>query len=251
VDTPNGPCWHRYNGDGYGEHADGSPYDGSGIGRAWPLLTGERGHYEVAAGRDAEALIMLRAMKSMSGRCGLIPEQVWDAAAIPGRNLFPGRPAGSAMPLVWAHAEFIKLTKSLRLGRPVDRPEPVWLRYGGEKPAATRAHWTRNMRIGTIRAGQELRLVFAEPALVHWAIDDWDQPRDTVTVRGMLGLYVADLAVETLEAGQRVVFSIQDLTTGTWVESNRVIEVAVANHTAGDATRCSAADRPLEHISAD
>ncbi len=225
VDTPSGPCWHRYNGDGYGEHADGSPYDGSGIGRAWPLLTGERGHYEIAAGRDEEARAMLRAMKNMSGRGGLIPEQIWDTAAVPAQNLFPGRPAGSAMPLVWAHAEFIKLTKSLRLGRAVDRPEPVWLRYGGNKPRAARAHWTRHMRVGTIHAGQALRLVFAEPAVVHWGIDDWQQPQDTVTVLGMLGLHVADLASEALAAGQRLVFSIQDRATGNWVENDRVIEV--------------------------
>ncbi len=92
VDTPNGPSWHRYNDDGYGEHTDGWPYDGSGTGRAWPLLTGERGHYEIAAGRDDDAMVMLRAMKNMSGRCGLIPEQVRDAAALPAQNLFPGRP---------------------------------------------------------------------------------------------------------------------------------------------------------------
>jgi glucoamylase len=225
VDTPNGSCWHRYNNDGYGEHADGSPYDGSGVGRAWPLLTGERGHYELAAGRDAEALSMLRAMKSMSGRCGLIPEQIWDTAAVPAQNLFPGRPAGSAMPLVWAHAEFIKLAKSLRLGRAVDRPEPVWLRYGGNKPRAARAHWTRHMRVGTIQAGQALRFVFAEPAVVHWGIDDWRQPRDAVTVPGMLGLQVADLASEALEVGQRLLFSIKDLKTGSWIEHDRVIEV--------------------------
>ncbi len=42
VETPRGPCWHRYNHDGYGEHADGSPFDGSGIGRVWPLFVGER-----------------------------------------------------------------------------------------------------------------------------------------------------------------------------------------------------------------
>ncbi|HYQ80545.1 MAG TPA: glycoside hydrolase family 15 protein, partial [Anaeromyxobacteraceae bacterium] len=33
VETPAGPCWHRYNGDGYGEHPDGSPFDGTGVGR--------------------------------------------------------------------------------------------------------------------------------------------------------------------------------------------------------------------------
>jgi glucoamylase len=250
VDTPSGPSWHRYNGDGYGEHADGSPYDGSGIGRAWPLLTGERGHYEVAAGRDDEAAVMLHAMKNMSGRGGLIPEQIWDTAAVPGQNLFPGRPAGSAMPLVWAHAEFIKLTKSLRLGHAVDRPEPVWLRYGGNKPRAARAHWTRHMRVGTIHAGQALRLVFAEPAVVHWGIDDWRQPQDTVTVPGMLGLHVADLASEALAAGQRLVFSILDRTTGSWIESDQVIEV-VSEEVQAERMPASAAGSYIDRDAAD
>ncbi|MDX6751825.1 hypothetical protein SH611_18625 [Geminicoccaceae bacterium 1502E] len=53
VATPSGTAYHRYNGDGYGEHEDGRPFDGSGIGRCWPLLTGERGHLDVLLGRDA------------------------------------------------------------------------------------------------------------------------------------------------------------------------------------------------------
>ena len=52
TDTPNGPVWHRYSGDGYGEHDDGRAFDGTGIGRGWPLLTGERGHFELCAGND-------------------------------------------------------------------------------------------------------------------------------------------------------------------------------------------------------
>ena len=51
VDTPNGPCWRRYNHDGYGQREDGGPFVGYGKGRAWPLLTGERGYYELAAGQ--------------------------------------------------------------------------------------------------------------------------------------------------------------------------------------------------------
>jgi glucoamylase len=250
VDTPSGPSWHRYNGDGYGEQSDGSPYNGSGIGRAWPLLTGEHGHYELAAGRDDEAQTMLSAMKSMSGRGGLIPEQIWATAPVPEQNLFPGRPAGSAMPLVWAHAEFIKLTKSLHLGHAVDRPEPVWLRYGGVKPRAVRAHWTRHMRVATIRAGQALRLVFAEPAVVHWGIDDWQQPRDTVTASGMLGLQVADLASEALAAGQRLVFSVQDQTTGSWIEHDRVIEF-VSEKAQAQGMPASAAGSYIDRAAAD
>ena len=193
---------------------------------------------------------MLRAMKNMSGMCGLIPEQVWDAEAVPAQHLFPGRPAGSAMPLVWAHAEFIKLAKSLHLGGPVDRPEPVWLRCGGDNPRAARAHWTRNMRVGTIRAGQALRLVFAKPVLVvHWGIDDWQQPQDSVTARSMLGLQVIDLGCQALEAGQRIVFSIQDLTTGSWVEHDRVIQV-IPDHPKDYGTPASA-DRHIDLVSAD
>ncbi len=80
-----------------------------------------------------------------------------------------------------------------------------------------------------MRAGQALRLVFAKSALVHWGIDDWQQPQDTVTVGGMLGLQVADLGSEALEAGQRIVFSIQDLTTARWIENDRAVEVVAAD----------------------
>ncbi|EGQ60975.1 glycosyl hydrolase, family 15, partial [Acidithiobacillus sp. GGI-221] len=127
TDTPCGPVWHRYNGDGYGEHADGSPFDGTGIGRGWPLLVGERGHYALAAGEDAVPYI--NAMAAMTGNSGLLPEQIWESDAIPEKGLFPGHPSGSAMPLVWAHGEFIKLCHSAAQGRPVDRPAQTWKRY--------------------------------------------------------------------------------------------------------------------------
>lgn len=57
ADLSGGPCWHRYNHDGYGQRADGGPYDGWGTGRVWPLLTGERGHYELAAGHVVKPFI--------------------------------------------------------------------------------------------------------------------------------------------------------------------------------------------------
>ena len=114
VDTPRGPVWHRYQGDGYGEHADGGPFDGTGVGRAWPLLTGERAHYELAAGRRDVAKQLAHALEALAGESGLLPEQVWDSADIPDRGLFIGHPSGSAMPLVWAHAEYVKLCRSLQ-----------------------------------------------------------------------------------------------------------------------------------------
>jgi glucoamylase len=130
VETPWGPVWHRYNHDGYGEKSDGSPFDGNyGHGRAWPLLSGERGHYELAAGRRDEVVRLLRAMENLAGSSGLIPEQVWDTDDIPEHDLYFGRPTGSAMPLAWAHAEYLKLRRSLRDGRLFDLPPQTVQRY--------------------------------------------------------------------------------------------------------------------------
>ena len=79
VDTPLGPCWHRYNHDGYGERADGGPFISYGIGRAWPLLTGERGHYELAAGHDVS--LYMKTLERFASATGLLSEQVWDEPA--------------------------------------------------------------------------------------------------------------------------------------------------------------------------
>jgi glucoamylase len=129
VDLPYGPGWRRYNGDGYGEHDDGGPYDGTGVGRVWPLLAGERAHYELAAGRRAEAERLLSAMETGASPGKLLPEQVWDGPPIPERELESGQPSGSAMPLVWAHAEHIKLLRSLADAAVFDLPPQPVRRY--------------------------------------------------------------------------------------------------------------------------
>ena len=134
ADLPQGPCWRRYTLDTYGEHDDGSPFGQWGVGHPWPLLTGERGHYELAAGRDPSPYI--RAMEAFASRGGLLPEQVWDRPDIPARGLHLGRPTGSARPLVWAHAEYVKLLRPARDGRVFDCIPAVAERYlegGGRK----------------------------------------------------------------------------------------------------------------------
>jgi glucoamylase len=215
VATPSGPCWRRYSGDGYGEHADGSPFDGTGQGRPWPLLTGERGHYELAAGRDA--LPYLQAMLAMAGPGGLIPEQIWDADALPARRLFPGRPSGSAMPLVWAHAEFVKLAASLSLGRPFDQPRAVRTRYVSQKRVPRVAFWTQRATIRGLRAGQVLRVCLERPAVVHWGVDGWQQVSDTATRPTGLGLHAADLDCQALLGDQRIDMTWHWQDSGQWL----------------------------------
>ncbi len=214
VDTPSGPSWHRYTGDGYGEHQDGSAFNGMGRGRAWPLLTGERGHYELAAGNDP--LAWLDAMAAMSSAGGMIPEQVWDTAAIPEKNLYPGRPTWSAMPLVWAHAEYVKLLISRQLGHACDRPHATWQRYQGERPAIQHAIWLPQAPVQEIKAGQTLLVGLFEPGIIHWGLDGWQTIQDTATQDTGLGIYIAELATDKLHAGQCVNFTFRQMNTEIW-----------------------------------
>jgi glucoamylase len=202
VDTPCGPCWHRYNEDGYGEHDDGSPFDGTGRGRAWPLLTGERGHYELCCGRDPQPYLV--AMTRMASPGGMLPEQVWDAAPIPARALAPGRPTGAAMPLVWAHAEYLKLVASRNLGRPFDRPEAVWQRYRGERPPLTRLIWTVQAPVVELPEGCALTIALYEAGAVRYGFDGWQEVRDHGTVVNTLGLHVVDIDTAALRAGRTI-----------------------------------------------
>lgn len=213
TETPQGPVWHRYNGDGYGEHADGAPFDGTGVGRGWPLLTGERGHVALLAGEDARPY--LKSMTQMTGWGGMLPEQVWDAAAIPERELYPGKPSGSAMPLVWAHAEFIKLALSVAQGTPVDRPARTWSRYGGKRPKIDYVLWQHQKRPCQVPAGFGLRLLLREAARVHWGRNDWHEPTDIESEDWGLG-HLVRLPTDGLGVGETVQFTFFWLARGAW-----------------------------------
>ncbi len=223
VDTPSGPSWHRYNGDGYGEHEDGTAYDGTGLGRAWPLLTGERGHYEIAAGRDP--LPLITAMVRMASAGGMLPEQVWDAAPIPARGLEPGRPTGGAMPLAWTHAEYIKLLLSRALGRPFDRPESVWQRYRGERPAVRRVMWCEHAAAESLPQGAALTLALLEPGTFRWGHDGWQGVREQQTSAHPLGLHLVEIDTTGLAAGQRVDVTFRHAASETWVGRDFRIDV--------------------------
>lgn len=212
VDTPNGPSWHRYHDDGYGEHDDGSAYDGVGRGRAWPLLTGERAHYEICRGNDP--LPLMEAMARMASPGGMLPEQIWDAPSIPSRGLQFGEATGSAMPLAWTHAEFVKLVASRALRRPFDRPEAVWRRYRGERVKSLRAIWAKHAPISNFRAGCSLIIALDAHANVHYGFDGWHEVVDAPTTPNPLGLHVLHVDTSRLEAGRSIDFTYWYLPSG-------------------------------------
>ncbi|HYE14092.1 MAG TPA: glucan 1,4-alpha-glucosidase, partial [Pyrinomonadaceae bacterium] len=143
VETPNGASFYRYNHDGYGEMDDGRPWnwDGkyTGKGRLWALLAGERGQYELARGQRGDAARRLDAMLGFANAGLMIPEQVWDKTESPRPDLKFGEGTGSATPLAWSMAQFIRLAANLQEGRNLDTPDIVEARYV-KRPIPARAN---------------------------------------------------------------------------------------------------------------
>lgn len=224
TDTLHGPAWHRYNFDGYGEHEDGAPFNGWGVGRLWPLLTGERAHYELAAGRDTG--VFVKAMESFGRHGALLSEQIWDSADIPERDLHFAAPTGSARPLVWAHAEYVKLLRSRRDGRVFDLLEPVYQRYARGETKSDLRIWSFAHQIKNAPSDLRLRLQTDAPCRVHCSSDDWKTTQDIESTPLGLGLHGVTFDARVLAANSTLRFTFFWPDANRWEGENFAIQIA-------------------------
>ncbi len=151
TNTASGPGWHRYNGDGYGDGAsDGHPWapTGQGTGHLWPLLTEERGEYDLASGDATTALTLLDTMRRFGSGVGLIPEQDWelpDLAASPfgsdptvaSIGFQNGHAAGSAAPLTWSAGVYVRLLRDIIQNKLLEQPADTFNRYVAHQQGQT------------------------------------------------------------------------------------------------------------------
>jgi glucoamylase len=225
TDFPAGPCWRRYTHDGYGQRDDGGPFLGWGRGRPWPLLTGERGHYELAAGRDPKPYI--QAMERFANSTQLLPEQIWDQPDLRRRLLKFGGQTGSATPLMWAHAEYIKLLRSTRDGRVYDMVEEVRERYmkPGRKPSRLRV-WKSDRHVLSVSAGERLRIQATQPFTLHWSNDEWQHVNDIGSTSTPIGFEYVDIDVGA-SAKAPIRFTFRWRETGAWEGRDYAVAIAL------------------------
>ena len=230
-ELPQGAGWIRYNWDGYGQTEAGGAYHGTGKGRVWPLLTGERAHYELAAGRPIDHLIHTYEGFATAGL--MMPEQVWDEADRPERCLIQGRPAGSACPLVWAHAEYLKLLRSALDGQVYDRIEPVYQRYGcrlrehdhalGQTHAKRLEFFSLRRPIQRIPPGTTLRVLDDREFELIWTDDQW-KSRHVSTGRNMSELgFVVDIVPS--EGCDPIELTFYWPESNTWLGRNHTVRI--------------------------
>jgi glucoamylase len=148
-------------------------------------------------------------MESFASDGGLLPEQIWDAPDIPDLELYLGRPSGSAMPLVWAHAEHVKLLRSLRDGAVFDTPPQTVQRYLVEKTASPLVVWRFNHKLRGRPRGRVLRVETLGPATVRWSADGWRTVTDAEACDTGFGVWVADLPTADLPAGATVLLTFR------------------------------------------
>src|SRR5215472_11651894 len=205
-DLPQGPGWRRYNHDGYGQKDDGSAFDGTGVGRCWPILTGERGHYELAAGRDPKLFIV--AIENFANAGGMITEQLWDADDLPHARMKRGCPTGAAMPLCWSHAEYVSLVRSRHDGVCFHHVEPAHQRYVMNPTPNRFEIWTLRHPIRRLSRGKILRIILAEEVSITWSADNWMHTKELDTThQNELNLWFADFPTNDWPVGSVPTFT--------------------------------------------
>jgi glucoamylase len=184
------------------------------------LLLGERAHYELAAGRDISPLIATYEKFASEG--GMLPEQIWDKPAV--KELKLGDPAGSAMPLVWAHAEYLKLLRSSFDGQVFDRIPPVERRYARGHAKSKIEIFKLRRPVKTVRAGWVLRIIAQRHFRVLWSADGWKTNQNLESAAlGYAGSF-ADLQTDARQTGQ-LSFTLFWTEEGRW--EGRNFDVAI------------------------
>jgi glucoamylase len=167
-------------------------------------------------------------MESFANEGGLMPEQVWDAADLPEKGLFCGRPSGSAMPLLWAHAEYLKLRRSLQDDRIFDLPGQSGQRYLEHQTPSHYVVWRFSHKCRAFPVGKTLRVEVRAAAIVHWTRDGWSTTLQAKTRDAGCGLHVADLPTGRFPSGTRVEFTFHWIESGRWEGANFGVGVARA-----------------------
>jgi glucoamylase len=151
----------------------------------------------------------------------MLPEQVWDRDDVPARELFNGRPTGSAMPLVWAHAEYAKLVRSLHDGRVFDMPQQPYERYIRQRLGCDITLWTPSIRASTMPVGNRLRVMAPVDCVVRWAANE-GAPREKAASDTTIGVWCAELETTLLPVGTKVRFNVGSADGTAWSAEHEV-----------------------------
>jgi hypothetical protein len=210
--TASGPGWHRYGikasgaTDGYGDCYVPDPTNCSptgegwfthavGSGHLWPLLDGERAEQDLQIGAVPAAASLATTFQRMTWGLGYVPEQVWEDPNTPASpfgsdpttasiGFINGKAAGSANPLIWGQAQYLRLVLDVHDGRLLDQPAIVRARYVDGGPPSTVAVTITAPAAGAMTTGATTMVTgtTAPHATVDVAVGQPGSPANTSSV---------------------------------------------------------------------
>jgi glucoamylase len=164
-----------------------------------------------------------RLIQTIEGFCspgGMLPEQVWDKDDVCG--LRKGRPTGSAMPLVWAHAEYVKLLRSATDGRVFDRIESLAERYTKPRARGGIEVWRQDRQVRRMESKRRLRVEAQEIFELRWSADGWKTVQTAQAIAVDSSGFYADA---TPGPGSQIEFTMYWPVRGSWEGRNYAVTV--------------------------
>jgi glucoamylase len=163
-------------------------------------------------------------MERFANEGTLLPEQVWDDASNEPNGFRIGSPTGSAVPLLWAHAEYVKLLRSIADGKCFDLMPEVESRYASRPLELSVEMWTFEFPTQFVRAGQVVRIYARRPFRLHLSFDNWSTVDDLDAIDVPLGMSYVDVTVpEKQNVPLRFTFFWKD--TSGWQRADYSIRV--------------------------
>ena len=109
--------------------------------------------------------------------------------------MYRGRPTTAAMPLMWEHAEYIKLLRSIQDGQVFDLIPEVASRYRNHSKRTAIEVWKPNRNVRSIKPGITLRVQAPAAFRLRWSIDEWQTVNDTLSSNTDLGIGFVDIPI--------------------------------------------------------
>jgi len=134
-------------------------------------------------------------MEQFATCTGLLTEQVWDEPDRPEMHMYLGKPTTAAMPLMWAHAEYIKLLRSIKDRQVFDFVPEVAERYRNGARRKNLEVWKPSRRTRSVKSGRTLRIQASAGFRLHWSSDEWHTANDTDSVSIALGSHFFDIPI--------------------------------------------------------
>jgi glucoamylase len=113
------------------------------------------------------------------------------------------------MPLLWSHAEFLKLLIAREQGRPLELLQCVEKRYRSSYARPSAWHWREELPTASIPRGLALSIEDQCPFSLHFGFDGWQRIEDRAARPQPFGIWSVNLTADELAHCRQVEFTRQ------------------------------------------